>query len=68
MPGRLITDNVLVAYEALHTMHGKKKGKIGTLAMKLDISKAYDKVEWVFFFLKKKKDHAKVGITWCLGG
>ena len=43
--GRLITDNVLVAYEALHTMHGRRKGKIGTLAMKLDISKAYDKVE-----------------------
>ena len=45
MLGRLITDNMLVAYEALHTMHGKKKGKIGTLAMKLDISKAYDRVE-----------------------
>ncbi|XP_075633693.1 uncharacterized protein LOC142606189 [Castanea sativa] len=43
--GRLITDNVLVAYEALHAMHGRKKGKIGTLAMKLDISKAYDRIE-----------------------
>ena len=43
--GRLITDNVLVAYEAFHTMHGRKKGKTGTLAMKLDISKAYDRVE-----------------------
>ena len=48
VPGRLITDNVLVAYEALHTMHGRRKGKIETLAMKLDISKAYDKVEWDF--------------------
>ena len=43
--GRLITNNVLVAYETLHTMHGKKKGKTGTFAMKLDISKAYDRVE-----------------------
>ena len=43
--GRLITDNVLVAYEALHMMHGRKKGKNGTLAMKLDISKVYDRVE-----------------------
>ena len=45
VPGRLITDNVLVAYEALHMMHGPKKGKNGTLAMKLDINKVYDKVE-----------------------
>ena len=40
--GRLITDNVLVAYETLHTMNSQKKGKKGSLALKLDISKAYD--------------------------
>ena len=45
VPGHLITDNVLVAYETLHTMHGRKKGKKGSLALKLDISKAYDQVE-----------------------
>ena len=46
--GRLITNNVLVAYEALHMMHGRKNGKIGSLALKLDFSKAYDRVEWNF--------------------
>ena len=46
--GRLITDNVLLAYETLHTMHGRKKGKNGSLAFKLDVSKAYDRVEWNF--------------------
>ena len=29
VPGRLIIDNVLVAYETLHTMHARKKGKNG---------------------------------------
>ena len=46
--GRLITDNVLVAFETLHTMHSRKKGKTGSMALKLDISKAYDRVEWHF--------------------
>ena len=46
VPGRLITDNV--TYEALHMMHGRKKGKTGTIALKLDISKAYDGVKWSF--------------------
>ena len=46
--GRLITDNILVAYETLHTMHSRKKGKTSFLALKLDVSKAYDQVEWLF--------------------
>ena len=42
VPGRLIIDNILVAYETLHAMHYRRTGKKGSLAMKLDISKAYD--------------------------
>jgi hypothetical protein len=46
VPGRLIIDNVLVAFETLHHMHTTKMGRDGAMALKLDMSKAYDRVEW----------------------
>jgi hypothetical protein len=48
IPGRHITDNIIVAFEAFHTMATRLKGKQGVMALKLDMSKAYDRVEWDF--------------------
>lgn len=48
VPARIMTDNVIVAYECLHTMKKKKKGKVGHCAVKLDMHKAYYMAEWVF--------------------
>lgn len=46
--GRLITENTLIAMECFHWMKNKKVGKKCTLALKLDMSKAYDRIEWDF--------------------
>lgn len=48
VPGRLISDNTLLAFELLHSMKCQKKGKIGYRALKADMSKAYDRAEWGF--------------------
>ena len=48
VPNRLITDNTAVAFELLHRMRNRRRGKRGYMAVKLDISKAYDRVEWGF--------------------
>lgn len=46
VPSQLITDNAIVAFELLHSFKRKRMGHRGTVALKLDMSKAYDKVEW----------------------
>ncbi|KAK5838780.1 hypothetical protein PVK06_007518 [Gossypium arboreum] len=43
--GRLITDNVLVAYEILNAFKQWRMGKIGYTTLKLDMSKANNRVE-----------------------
>lgn len=46
--GRLITDNIFAAFETLHSMQTRMRGKKRFMGLKLDMSKAYDRVEWPF--------------------
>ncbi|PKA48832.1 Putative ribonuclease H protein [Apostasia shenzhenica] len=45
-PGRDISDNILLAQELFHSLNKGKRG--GNIALKLDMEKAYDRMEWSF--------------------
>ena len=45
--GRKGMDNVIIVQEIIHTM-ARKKGKGRVMAIKLDLEKAYDRLEWSF--------------------
>ena len=47
VPGRKGIDNAIIAQEVIHSIN-KKKGKVGYMALKIDLEKVYDKLEWSF--------------------
>lgn len=46
--GRSISDNVLLTHEILHYLRTSKAKKHCSMAVKTDMSKAYDRLEWSF--------------------
>lgn len=45
VPGGLIQDSIIIAHKAFHYLNCKKKGKVKDFAFKIDLIKAYDKLE-----------------------
>ncbi|XP_052114154.1 uncharacterized protein LOC127745460 [Arachis duranensis] len=47
IPGRGTTENIIIAQEIMHFMRNTKSRK-GTMAFKIDLEKAYDRLDWHF--------------------
>ncbi|KAL2247935.1 UNVERIFIED_CONTAM: putative mitochondrial protein, partial [Sesamum indicum] len=48
VPGRLLSDNVLLAQELVHSLESRRSE--ANVIFKLDMAKAYDRVNWEFLF------------------
>ncbi|CAA7023536.1 unnamed protein product [Microthlaspi erraticum] len=48
VPERAISDNVLITHETLHYLKSSGATKYCSMAVKTDMSKAYDRLEWSF--------------------
>ena len=46
--GGQILDNILIAHEMVHFLKNNRTGRDDYMAIKLDMFKAYDRVEWMF--------------------
>ena len=51
VPGRQGLDNIVIAQDLLHSLD-TKKGKVGFMAVKVDLAKAYDRLEWVKGYMR----------------
>lgn len=68
VPGRMISDNTLVAFEVAHFLKKRRSGKKGYGALKLDLNKAYDRVEWQFLeAVMQKLGFSEVWINLVMG-
>lgn len=56
---------MLITFETLHAMKGRRKRKFGDVEIKIDISKAYDRVDWRFLdCILKKMGFCDVWLKW----
>ena len=56
VPERRGLDNFVIAQELIHSLDNKR-GKVGFMAIKVDLAKAYDRLEWPFIHKVLKAFH-----------
>lgn len=63
--GRVITDNIIIGQEIFHFLKNQRYGRKHNVAIKLDMSKAYDRVEWIFLeLIMAKMGFCQRWISW----
>lgn len=61
IPGRQITDNIVIVEEVLHTMRSRAAGK-KRMIMKIDLEKAYDRIRWEFLEDTLREAHIPIDL------
>ena len=56
VPGRLLANNCLIAHELVNVINQQRKGKHHLAALKIDMFKAYDKVDLGFSRMDSEPD------------
>lgn len=65
VPGRAISDNVLITHETLHYLKTSEASKRCSMVIKTDMSKAYDHIEWGFLEeVMKRMGFRNIWIGW----
>ena len=65
--GRQISDNVMIAQEMFHALRTKPSGRNKRMAIKTDMSKAYDRMEWSFIeAVLRKMGFSETWTSWVM--